>query len=180
MSIPNPANDVSVAIVPAAPVLLPQWASLVDPVPQLRSVTHTAVAWLTSRCAEIRVLAATEQEQDIARHLLTGRRLTGQGMGLLVVADGTARRGEKAPGHFDERSAAYDENITRALRDGDLATLRSLDVAQGDELMAAGVRTLIALGDEIHVVTKSQLDLAEAPYGVQYWVARWESRRKGR
>jgi hypothetical protein len=45
---------------------------------------------------------------------------------LLVMADGSARRGVKAPGHLDERSAPFDAAVERA--DADLAR----------ELMATG------------------------------------------
>ncbi len=90
------------------------------------------------------------------------------GDGLLVVANGSATRTEKAPGFFDERAEGFDAALGAALRAGDLTGVDlSLaeelwaDVAQLDEL--AGLRA-----------TSVQVDYDDAPYGVQYWVVRWE------
>lgn len=93
---------------------------------------------------------------------------------LLVMADGTARRGIKAPGYLDDRAEAYDEAIAQALRDGDATALSELDVELGDELLAAGVRALVVLGE----MTKgaditARLRWDGAPFGVAYWVADW-------
>ncbi|MGL4175794.1 MAG: hypothetical protein ACRCSN_06920 [Dermatophilaceae bacterium] len=57
---------------------------------------------------------------------------------LVVVADGSARRGEKAPGHLDERALAFDEALTAALRDADPAALLALDAALAADLLAHG------------------------------------------
>ncbi|PRY52950.1 hypothetical protein BCF74_12921 [Knoellia remsis] len=60
---------------------------------------------------------------------------------LLVVADGSARRTEKAPGHFDERSAAMDDAIVGALREagsGGLDRLLDLDPDLCADLLVAG------------------------------------------
>ena len=40
------------------------------------------------------------------------------------MADGSARRGRRAPGYLDERSARFDAGVERAVRDGDLEALR--------------------------------------------------------
>jgi aromatic ring-opening dioxygenase LigB subunit len=94
---------------------------------------------------------------------------------LLVMADGTARRDVTAPGYLDERAEAYDEAIAQALRDGDATALSELDVELGDELLAAGVRALVVLGE----MTKgadvtARLRWDGAPFGVAYWVANWQ------
>ena len=60
---------------------------------------------------------------------------------LLVVADGSARRTEKAPGHLDDRAAAVDQAIVDAIRDsrdGGLERLLDLDPALCAELLVAG------------------------------------------
>lgn len=95
-------------------------------------------------------------------------------VGLLVMADGSARRGLRAPGYLDDRAGSFDAIISAALAEGDAGTLASLDVHLGDELLAVGVRPLSVLGD----MTKgadvtARLRYDEAPFGVGYWVADW-------
>ena len=46
---------------------------------------------------------------------------------LLVLGDGSARRGEKAPGYLDERAFGFDDAVAAALAGGDAAALRDLD-----------------------------------------------------
>jgi len=64
-----------------------------------------------------------------------GAALTGA---LLVVADGSARRGLKAPGYLDERAAPFDAGLLAALQSGDPAQLLALDAGLAAELMVAG------------------------------------------
>jgi hypothetical protein len=99
---------------------------------------------------------------------------TEERVALLVMADGSARRSLKAPGSLDERAEPYDATVAAALADGDPAALAALDVDLGDELLAAGIRALVVLGD----MTKgadvtAQLRWDGAPFGVGYWVADW-------
>ena len=47
----------------------------------------------------------------------------------VVVADGTAKRTEKAPGHFDPRAESFDDSVDAALRNGDPDGLLALDEA---------------------------------------------------
>jgi hypothetical protein len=129
-----------VAIIPAVPALKPEYASIEDPVADLRKAVQEALDWL--------------------------------GDGRLVVANGSAKRTEKAPGHFDERAAGFDEALGEALRTGDLEALRAIDRELADELWA-DVDALVDLG-ELGGVTDVQVDYDDAPYGVQYWVVRWE------
>ena len=123
-------------IVPGVLALRPQYASIDDPVAELRKAVAEATEWL--------------------------------GDGLLVVANGSATRTEKAPGHFDERAAAFDEALGAALRAGDLS---GVDLSLADELWAdvAGLDALAGLR-----ATDVQVDYDDAPYGVQYWVVRWQ------
>ena len=44
---------------------------------------------------------------------------------LLVLGDGSARRGEKAPGYLDERAFAFDDELAGALEKGDAAAPRA-------------------------------------------------------
>lgn len=57
---------------------------------------------------------------------------------LLVLGDGSARRGPKAPGAFDPRAGAFDAEVERAVRAADLDALLAVDPALARELMATG------------------------------------------
>ena len=59
---------------------------------------------------------------------------------LVVMADGSARRGEKAPGHLHPDAVAFDERIEAALRSGDAEALAALDPEVGEELGARACR----------------------------------------
>lgn len=91
---------------------------------------------------------------------------------LLVMADGSARRGLKAPGYLDERSATFDAEVGRAIRAGDLPALLALDAALARELMATGrpawqVLAGAANGGRAASVIRYDDD----PFGVAYLVA---------
>ena len=93
---------------------------------------------------------------------------------LLVMAGGSARHSVAAPGYLDERAEAHDAAVGAALASGDAGALASLDVDLGDELLAAGDRAFVVLGE----MTKGADVTATmrwdgAPFGVGYWVADW-------
>ena len=93
-------------------------------------------------------------------------------VGLLVIADGTARRTKKAPGYFDERAGPFDAEIERAIASGDLAAIHALNPTFARELMATGWSALQVLAGAFHdrrVNTKTVY--AGAPFGVGYLVA---------
>lgn len=92
---------------------------------------------------------------------------------LLVVADGTACRTDKAPGAFDPRAAAYDAQIASALRTGDGSALRALDPALGAELHVGGLPALRALGG-LEGPWRAELLAEDANHGVGSFVAYWE------
>jgi hypothetical protein len=94
---------------------------------------------------------------------------------LVVMADGSARRTEKAPGHLHPDAVAFDDALERALRDGDADALAQTDLARAEEVWcqgAPGFRLLgeVALGRHVD----ASLTYADAPYGVSWWVARWD------
>jgi hypothetical protein len=97
---------------------------------------------------------------------------SGNRVGLLAVADGSARRTVKAPGYLDDRAADYDAEVLRAVSTGDLATLRALDRAVAAELLASGWPALqvlaAAFADNRPHAT---VHYADAPFGVGYLVA---------
>ncbi len=98
------------------------------------------------------------------------------GVALLLLGDGSARRGEKAPGFLDERSFGFDDTVADALAVGDPLPLRDLDAALAAELMVGGRSVLLLLGllgDRVGP-THAELTHREDPYGVSYLVARWD------
>ena len=170
-----------VVIVPSTLALLPEYASLDDPVADLRSVVVDAVGWLLED-GPATASTGSRAGQRIADHLLgpggraasAGEQSVETSPNRLVVANGSATRTEKAPGHLDERAEAFDAAIGRALAAGDPAALRDIDLTLAAELWAmpdAGVlcdlATLVPPVSEVHV------DYDDAPFGVQYWVVRW-------
>lgn len=160
-----------VVVVPSTLALLPEYASLEDPVAELRAAVDTGVAWLLAE-GPAAVRGATPAAKRIGAELLGDYR--GSGPGLLVVANGTATRTEKAPGHLDDRAEAFDAVIGAALRSGDAAALGTLDLDLAAELWAPDAPVLAGLAS--FEVTTSEVDYDDAPYGVQYWVARWQCR----
>ena len=101
-------------------------------------------------------------------------------VGLLVVGDGSARRGPAAPGHFDERAAPFDSAVERAVRDCDMAALAALDPGLAGELMATGrapwqvlAGAIAAAPDEEAVLGRPSAEVlyADDPFGVAYLVA---------
>lgn len=193
-----------VVVVPSTLALLPEYAGLVDPVPELRAACEQAVAWLVDGGApRVTLLVSAREPTDerrgvdepagtrIARHLLRGRgvaevdELRASGLlhpalpgsvpeRLLVVANGSATRSERAPGHLDERSHAFDATLGHALTEGDPAALTRLDAALGEELWCRDVPVLQRLGELVRGRTvRAEVDYDDDPFGVKYWVARW-------
>ncbi|HEY0539457.1 MAG TPA: class III extradiol dioxygenase subunit B-like domain-containing protein [Actinoallomurus sp.] len=98
-------------------------------------------------------------------------------VGLLVMGDGSACRTDRAPGYLDERAAAFDAGVARALAEADTRALSRLDPVLAAELLAAGrapwqVLAGAARGDRF----TGALLADEAPYGVGYLVATWTRR----
>lgn len=163
-----------VVFVPSTLALLPAYASIEDPIADVRKAVDDAVAWLLED-GPATAHRGSPAAHRIAEHLLGDRR--GHAPGLLVVANGSATRTEKAPGHLDERAAAFDAAIGTALAAGDPAALGAIDLALAEELWAmpdAGV--LRKLSGRVRPVTEVQVDYDDAPYGVQFWVVRWQCR----
>lgn len=188
-------------VVPSAPALLPRYAALSDPLAEVRAAAVAAVAWLAEQEGTVAVVAADDLGRRVADHLLevaapgtetqdlnlsgnlSGN--LGEGLGedlsghvparLLVVADGSARRGEKAPGHLDPRAHGFDATIGEALRRGDPAALAVLDQDLGAQLLAGGVPAFRALGALLgDRRVQTGVDYDADPFGVQYWVVRWQ------
>jgi hypothetical protein len=165
-----------VVLVPGVLALLPEYAGIEDPVAELRSACLGAVSWLGP---DVTVLASAQgrrvadcllEAAEVSR-LLAGAPRTStiddRGTDFLVVGNGSAKRTEKAPGYFDERAEAFDAALGESL----LAGRPAVDVALAGELWAdvEGISQFPRLSSGC----RAQVDYDDAPYGVQYWVARW-------
>jgi hypothetical protein len=89
----------------------------------------------------------------------------------LLVGSGSACRTEKAPGFLDERAAAFDDALRAALLSGDVS---AVDLGLGRELLAS-LDGIGRLGEVVTPGAEVSVDYDDAPFGVQYWVMRWES-----
>ncbi|WP_329111147.1 hypothetical protein OG792_07445 [Micromonospora sp. NBC_01699] len=99
---------------------------------------------------------------------------------LLVLGDGSACRGEKAPGYDDPRAGAYDEGVAVALAGADPDALLDLDPVVSAELRVAGRAPwqVLAGAAGSGADWTGELTYHAAPYGVGYLVANWA--REGR
>ena len=173
-----------VVLVPGVPALLPAYASLVDPIPELRAACREALTWLAEPGVPI-VLHCTRPSQRLAEHLIAEAGAVAEHHVLpplsenldavLVVGNGSACRTEKAPGFLDNRAAAFDAALGAALKTPDPAALTNLDRSLARELRA-DTESIHWLGED-DVLTPSHRATVlydDDPFGVQYWVIRWE------
>ncbi|MEV6898894.1 hypothetical protein [Amycolatopsis sp. NPDC051372] len=97
---------------------------------------------------------------------------------LLVLADGSASRTLKAPGHLDERAVPFDTAITDALQTNDPTALTHLDPTLADALRSQGRPALHTLGAVMRRFPSRaipHLHYLDDPFGVLYLVATWPS-----
>ena len=177
-----------VVLVPGVPALLPEYAGLVDPVAGLRAACRAAVGWLEG---PVRVVADPRGRRlghRVAEQLLgeaglaveapdtadaaPGGTAAGALASYLVVGNGSAKRTEKAPGHLDPRAHDFDAALEAALRGPDPAALAALDEPLAADLWA-DVAALRELGGLLAGAAAPEVDYADDPFGVQYWVMRW-------
>lgn len=165
-----------VVVVPSTLALLPAYSSIDDPIAELRACARSAVAWLVSE-GPATVIAGTPSAERIGAHLLgsDAEQVETFRSGRLVVANGSATRTEKAPGHFDERAAAFDAALGKALALGDPALLPEVDEELARDLWAwPDADVLARVLRDVAPIADVQVDYDDAPFGVQYWVVRWE------
>jgi len=121
-----------------------------------------------------RVLQSVGECEPSERCAALGGQLAGaaERVALLVLADGSARRGLKAPGYLDERSFGFDAGVERAVRDGDLAALLALDADLARRLMATGRPAWQVLAGAMNAKRPTTRILySDDPFGVAYLVA---------
>lgn len=120
-----------------------------------------------------RRLHSVSEDDQPADCLRLGKEIgdTAERTGLLVMADGSARRGPRSPGHFDERAEAFDAEVDRALRSGDLQALEGIDPILARELMATGRPAWQVLAGATHgSALLADVMYAGDPLGVMYVV----------
>jgi hypothetical protein len=161
---------VRVALVPGVLALLPEYAGQEDPVPEVRAAALAAATWLVE--AGPVTVVGDEQGCRVGRHLLAGA-AEGDGSAYLVVANGSARRDDAAPGYVDDRAVPFDAALEAALRGPDPAALEGLDVDLAAALLVGNPAGLVRLGTLLRRAGPPMVDYAGDPYGVQYWVMRW-------
>ena len=155
---------------PGVLALLPGYAGQEDPVPEIRAAALAAAAWLAE--AGPVTVVGDEQGSRVGRHLLAGA-AEGDGSAYLVVANGSARRSDTAPGYVDDRAAPFDAAVETALREPDPAALEGVDVDLAAALLVGNPVGLVRLGTLLRRAGPPMMDYAGDPYGVQYWVMRW-------
>ena len=115
---------------------------------------------------------ATQAEIHAASQQL--RAATQGRVAVLVLGDGSARRGQKAPGHFDERASAVDDTIAAALAAGDPQPLTDLEPILADELLIAGRAAWQVLAGAVPGPPVEATATMSDPFGVAYHVALWQ------
>jgi hypothetical protein len=122
-----------------------------------------------------RLIWSVSADEPVAGCRKLGADLAGRDTktGLLVIGDGSARRGPRAPGHFDERAAAFDAAAERAVRAGDTRALLDLDPGLARDLMATGRAAWQVLAGALEGCTSLNVEVPYAadPFGVAYLVA---------
>ncbi|MFI5066199.1 MAG: hypothetical protein ACHP9Z_19785 [Streptosporangiales bacterium] len=132
-----------------------------------------------------RVIWSVSEDEPPGKCARLGADLAGtaERTGLLVLGDGSARRGPKAPGHFDERAAAFDAAVEEAVRAGDLGALLDIDPALARDLMATGRPAWQLLAGALRAGARPEgagggpaapavdVQYAGDPFGVKYLVA---------
>jgi hypothetical protein len=127
------------------------------------------------RRAGCRIGARTATDQCLE----IGRELADQAsrVALLVMADGSARRTEKAPGYLDPRAVGFDDETANILAAADAKALAAVDSTTASAVLMLGRAPLQALAGAAAVDTRpwhGDLLAYAAPFGVGYFVAVWE------
>jgi hypothetical protein len=106
---------------------------------------------------------------DLTEFVATSAPRAGDEVALLVVADGSARRGPAAPLTDDPRAAPWDDALAAALAAGHL----DVDLETGEQLGATVGAWRAAAALTAGRGWEARLLAYEAPLGVAYLVATW-------
>jgi hypothetical protein len=133
-------------------------------------------AWLLGQSGSTaeRVLQAVAADEPADKCAAVGADLAcaRERVALLVMADGSARRGLKAPGYLDERSTGFDAEVVNAVREGRLEALLAIDGLLARELMAEGRPAWQVLAGALEGRrVSSEIRYCDDPFGVAYLVA---------
>lgn len=127
----------------------------------------------TGRRRWVAVPAGTDAREAAAAGAALARAGGGR-TGLLVLAEGSARRTEKAPGHLHPRATAFDDALLDAVRT-DLGGVLALDPALAAELWVHGLAAWQALAGALVGTDQPARGLdvrwSGDPFGVLYVVA---------
>ncbi len=93
---------------------------------------------------------------------------------VLLIGEGSTRRGEQAPGFLDERAFPFDDTVADALQAGDADALHTLDDDLARELAVSARPVLRLLGRLATGPVHAELDYRDDPFGVSYFVASWQ------
>ncbi|MGN5239882.1 MULTISPECIES: hypothetical protein [unclassified Rhodococcus (in: high G+C Gram-positive bacteria)] len=138
--------------------------------------------WLRERTArevraEVHVLARDTDPGACAQLGKTLRAHLEEGAtrrGLLIVADGAATLTSKAPGAFDERSAAVEQSLGDALAAGSPQILAALDAGLCADIALEGRAAWQVLAAAFaQPPSEATIEYSAAPYGVGYHVGAW-------
>ncbi len=121
---------------------------------------------------ELRTLAWDAEDPEV--EALAGELRGRVGVVLLLMGEGSACRGERAPGFLDERAFPLDDVLADSLALGDCSSLRTLDGQLCRELMVSGRDVLRLLGWLAEAPAEASLDYRDDPFGVSYLVASWQ------
>lgn len=99
-------------------------------------------------------------------------------VGVLAMADLSAKRTESSPGYVDPRALGFDEAVAEALCTADVRELLDLDANLARELWCSGVPALAALAGAAQTADRpisARAHSVVAPYGVGYAVVSWRA-----
>ncbi|HEX8859693.1 MAG TPA: hypothetical protein VGC06_11515 [Actinomycetes bacterium] len=144
-------------------------------------------AWLLDRLAEERVLPrvaafGVPAGADAGQAAALGRALAAAvreaRVGLLVMADLSARRTQRAPASFHPDAEEFDRRIGDAIRKAELGRLLEVDPALAAEMGAGGMAALWLLAGALADVPDlhGEVRYEGGPFGVGYLVGVLESR----
>jgi hypothetical protein len=142
----------------------------------------TVGAWMLDRAGGAGVAGyqsiAADADLGECRRVGAGLAAAAERVVLLVMGDGSGRRGVDCPGTPDSRADSFDAGVAAALATGDTATLLSIDPTIADELLVAGRPAWQVLAAAVGTAqVRATLRYAGAPYGVGYFVASWTADR---